>query len=237
MPQTRFVLSKALALGHKVIIVVNKTDRPDAPQRGGRRGGLRPAVRPGRQRGAAGKPDPLLLRQGGQPPPLSRARWAKNLDPLFDAILEDDSRAGGRPGRPAAAADLLHRLQRLCRQNRHRPHLPRHRCTSTTAVIVCDYHNPDVSYRAEGRHPLRVPGPASAQQAQTATVGDIVCVSGIDEPDHRRDHLCAPDCAEPLPFVKISEPTVEMTFSVNNSPFAGPGGQVCDLPPPARPPL
>ena len=61
-------------------------------------------------------------------------------------------------------------------------------------------------------------------QAQTATVGDIVCISGIENLTIGQT-ICAPQAVEPLEFVKISAPTVEMTFSVNNSPFAGKEGK------------
>ena len=65
-----------------------------------------------------------------------------------------------------------------------------------------------------------------------ATAGNIIALSGIGDITIG-DTICAPDCVEPLPFVKISAPTVEMTFSVNDSPFAGARGQVRHLPPAA----
>lgn len=102
-------------------------------------------------------------------------------------------------------------------------------------VIVCDYHNPDVSYRAKVVTLYEFQG-LQRQQAQTATVGDIVCVSGIENLTIGQT-ICAPQAPEPLEFVKISAPTVEMTFSVNNSPFAGREGKFLTSRPPARPPL
>ena len=69
-----------------------------------------------------------------------------------------------------------------------------------------------------------------------ATAGNIIAMSGIGDITIG-DTICAPDCVEPLPFVKISAPTIEMTFSVNDSPFAGTRGQVRHLPPAARAPV
>ena len=71
---------------------------------------------------------------------------------------------------------------------------------------------------------------------ESASMGDIVAVTGIED-IMIGDTICAPDTVEPLPFVKITEPTVAMTFSVNDSPFAGTRGHLRHLPPPARPPV
>ena len=90
-------------------------------------------------------------------------------------------------------------------------------------VTICDFHNPEVKQKGKvvalyeydglGKNPI-----------QQASAGEIVALSGMADITIGRT-LCAPDCIEPLPFVKISDPTIEMTFAVNDSPFAGKEGK------------
>lgn len=90
-------------------------------------------------------------------------------------------------------------------------------------VMVCDYHNPDTKYKGKIVNMYEING-LNRIACETATVGDIICISGIENITIG-ETLCAPDALEPLPFSKISQPTVQMTFSVNNSPFAGREGK------------
>ena len=221
MPQTRFVLKKALELDLKVIIVVNKTDRPDA-----------------RCAEVVDETLELLLEldasdeQLDSPIVFASGRdgtattdWkvpGKDLRPLFDAILSRHPRAGGRPGRAVAAAHFHHRLQRLRRPHRHRPHRARRHTGGANGHplrLRLELYLPAARlgglYEFDGLK--RVP-------CESARVGDIVAVSGFDEL-FIGDTICDPAMAEPLPFVKIDEPTVSMTFCVNDSPFAGTEGQ------------
>lgn len=96
-------------------------------------------------------------------------------------------------------------------------------------IQVCDWHNPDVhmsgritklfDFKANGREPI-----------ESAQAGDIVAFAGL--PDISIGNtICDPSKVQPLPFVKINDPTVEMTFSVNDSPFAGKEGSAGHLPP------
>ena len=90
-------------------------------------------------------------------------------------------------------------------------------------VTICDYHDPEIKHKGKvvalyefdglGKNPI-----------QEASAGEIVALSGMADITIGRT-LCAPDCVEPLPFVKISDPTIEMTFAVNDSPFAGKEGK------------
>jgi GTP-binding protein len=89
-------------------------------------------------------------------------------------------------------------------------------------IMVCDYHDPSVM-RKERISALFQFKDVRREPCDSATVGDIVAVSGIGDVTIGNT-LCDPNAVEPLPFVKISEPTVEMTFSVNDSPFAGTEG-------------
>lgn len=90
-------------------------------------------------------------------------------------------------------------------------------------VTVCDYHETKKPYNSKIVTVSQIEG-LGRQNVDEARVGDIVWISGIENITIG-DTLCSTDCAEPLPFVKISEPTVEMTFSVNDSPFAGREGK------------
>ncbi len=221
MPQTRFVLQKALELGHKVIVVVNKIDRPDQ-----------------RIDEVCDEVLELLLdldatqEQFDSPTIFCSARQGissyaphvpgTDLKPLFDTIIEYIDPPKGDENGPlqvlVSSIDYnefvgriaIGRVERgVIRQNQE--------------IVVCDYHDPDVKQKAKvvalyeytglGRSPI-----------ESASAGEIVAFSGISDITIGRT-ICAPDTVEPLPFVKISEPTIEMTFSVNDSPFAGREGK------------
>ena len=221
MPQTRFVLQKALELGHNFIVVVNKIDRPDQ-----------------RIDEVCDEVLELLLdldatqEQFDSPTIFCSARQGissyaphvpgTDLKPLFDTIIEYIDPPKGDENGPlqvlVSSIDYnefvgriaIGRVERgVIRQNQE--------------IVVCDYHDPDVKQKAKvvalyeytglGRSPI-----------ESASAGEIVAFSGISDITIGRT-ICAPDTVEPLPFVKISEPTIEMTFSVNDSPFAGREGK------------
>lgn len=221
MPQTRFVLQKALELDHKVIVVVNKMDRPDA----------RPAE-------VVDEVLELLMdlnateEQLDSPFIFCSARKGvasksidepgKDLTPLFDAILEHI---------PAPTGDMNAPLQMLVSATEMNDYvgklaigrIERGTVKKNQSIIITDYYNQRPNSRAkigeiyvfEGLN--RVP-------VESAIAGDIVLVSGAPEVTIG-DTICDAMLPEALPFVKISEPSVEMTFSVNDSPFAGKEGK------------
>lgn len=221
MPQTRFVLQKALELGHKVIVVINKIDRPDQ-----------------RIDEVCDEVLELLLdldatqEQFDSPTIFCSARQGissysphvegTDLTPLFETIVSYIDPPKGDEAGPlqvlVSSIDYnefvgriaIGRIERgVIRQNQE--------------IMVCDYHDPSIHEKAKvvalyeftglGRSPI-----------QEASAGEIVAFSGISDITIGRT-ICAPDVVEPLPFVKISEPTIEMTFSVNDSPFAGREGK------------
>ncbi len=221
MPQTRFVLQKALELGHKVIVVINKIDRPDQ-----------------RIDEVCDEVLELLLdldatqEQFDSPTIFCSARQGissysphvegTDLTPLFETIVNYIDPPRGDADGPlqllVSSIDYnefvgriaIGRIERgVVRQNQE--------------IAVCDFHNPEFREKAKvvalyeftglGRSPI-----------QEAAAGEIVAFSGISDITIGRT-ICAPDAVEPLPFVKISEPTIEMTFSVNDSPFAGREGK------------
>ena len=221
MPQTRFVLQKALELGHKVIVVINKIDRLDA-----------------RIEEVMDEVLELLLdlnateEQFDSPTLFCSARQGVasygptepgvNLDPLFKTIVDYIPAPGGDPEAPlqmlVSSIDYndyvgrigIGRIERgTIRQNQE--------------VSICDYHDPSHSARGKVVALYEFDG-LGKKPITEASAGEIVAFSGMADITIGRT-VCAPDHPEPLPFVKISDPTIEMTFSVNDSPFAGREGK------------
>ncbi|MBQ8410128.1 MAG: translational GTPase TypA [Ruminiclostridium sp.] len=221
MPQTRFVLQKALELGHKIIVVVNKTDRPDA-----------------RNAEVVDEVLELLLdldateEQIESPVVFCSGRNGtasyspdvpgENFIPLFEKIIEHI---------PAPEGDPEDELQVLVSSIDYNEYVGRIAIgrvergviKQNQEVMVCDYHGNITPFRSKIVSLYQFDGLDKAP-VQEATVGDIVCFSGIEGITIGQT-ICSTAKVEPLPFVKISEPTVEMTFAVNNSPFAGREGK------------
>ncbi len=218
MPQTRFVLKKALALNLNPIIVVNKIDRPNA-----------------RPHEVVEEVLELFLdldatdEQFNSPVIFASGRdgyatrtpdvAGKDMTPLFDMILENVKAPEGDEDAPMqflisnidyddyVGTMALGRVERGV-------------MSVGQSVTVCgkDGNNRSARigkiYQFEGLKKVEV---------DSAKIGDIVCVSGVGE-INIGETICDSECIEPLPFVEIDEPTLSMTFSVNNSPFAGQDG-------------
>ena len=221
MPQTRFVLQKALQQNLSLVIAVNKIDRPDA-----------------RIKEVIDEILLLLMDLGATDEQLDspmvfcsgRSGTASyspdvpgtDLKPLFETILEYVKCPEGDPEAP---------FQMLCSSVDYNDFVGRigigriqnGRVKVNQDVQVCDWHDQDVNFKgritklydfkANGREPV-----------DEAKAGDIVAFSGITEVTIGNT-LCDPAQVKPLPFLKINDPTVEMTFSVNDSPFAGREGK------------
>ena len=217
MPQTRFVLQKALELNHKVIVVVNKVDRPDA-----------------RVSEVCDEVLELLLdldatqEQFDSPTVFCSAKQGfasyspeetgTDLRPLFDTIVDYI---------PEPQCDASQPLQVLVSSIDYNEYVgrigigrvERGVIRQNQEIIVCNANDPSLArkeklaslYEFDGLN--RVP-------VESVEAGNIVAFSGIGNITIG-DTICAVDAVEPLDFVKISEPTIEMTFSVNDSPFAG----------------
>ena len=219
MPQTRFVLQKALELGHKVI--VNKIDRPDA-----------------RVHEVIDEVLELLLdlnatdEQFESPTIFCSAREGTSsytpdekgtdLVPLFETIVNYiDPPTGDENGNLQLLVSSIDYNEFVGRIGIGR--IERGKVRQNQEVIVCDYHDPSMKEKAKivalyeytglGRSPI-----------QEASAGEIVAFSGISDITIGRT-ICVADEVQPLPFVKISDPTIEMTFSINDSPFAGREGK------------
>ena len=221
MPQTRFVLSKALELGHKIIIVVNKIDRPDA--RLDEIGDEVLELLLDLDANDEQLESPILFCSGRAGTcSLSQYEAGTDLKPLFDTILDYI---------PAPEGDENGPMQMLISSIDYNDYVGRTGIGRVERgvikvnqpVIVGDYHETKKPYNSKIVTISQIEG-LGKQNVDEAKVGDIVWISGIENITIG-DTLCAADNYEPLPFVKISEPTVEMTFSVNDSPFAGREGK------------
>ena len=222
MPQTRFVLSRALELGHRVIVVVNKIDRPDQ-----------------RIHEVVDEVLELLMDLDATPEQLDSPMLfcsgrngtasyspdvvGTDLKPLFDTILEYI---------PAPEADLDQPFQMLVSSIDYNDfvgriaigRIERGVIRQNEEIAVCNYHQPDApAKKAKAVSMYEFAGLGKVPVTE-ATAGNIIAMSGIGDITIG-DTICAPTCVEPIEFVKISAPTMEMTFSVNDSPFAGREGK------------
>ena len=221
MPQTRFVLQHALALNHKVIVVINKIDKPDA-----------------RLDEVVNEVLELLLDLDATDEQLDspivycsaregiasvfQDRHGDDLTPLFDTIMEyipaPEVDAEGPTQLLVSSIDYNEYVGRIGVGR-----IERGTIRKNQEVAICDFHDPSVS-RKSRITALYVFEDLNKVPVDEAGAGDIVCLSGIED-INIGNTVCAPTAIEPIDFVKISEPTVEMTFSVNNSPFAGKEGK------------
>ena len=222
MPQTRFVLSKALELGHRVIVVVNKIDRPD--QRVYEV--IDEVLELLMDLNATDEQldSPMLFCSGRQGTASVQPDEAgSDLKPLFDTILEYI---------PAPEADVDAPFQMLVSSIDYNEfvgriaigRIERGVIKQNQEIAVCNYHDPDAAPKKAKATALYEFDGLAKVPVQEATAGNIIAMSGIGDLTIG-DTICAPDCVEPIEFVKISAPTIEMTFSVNDSPFAGREGK------------
>lgn len=221
MPQTRFVLSKALEMGQKIVIVVNKIDRPDA--RLDEIGDEVLELLLDLDANDEQLESPVLFCSGRSgTASLSQYEPGKDLKPLFDTIIDYIEPPQGDPEGP------LQMLISSIDYNEYVGRIGIGRIIRGTATVgqqvqVGNFHSEEKPVNAKLVTLLQIEQ-LQRVSTQSATVGDIVWVSGI-EGINIGDTICAAGSYEPLSFTKISEPTVEMTFSVNDSPLAGREGK------------
>ena len=222
MPQTRFVLSKALDLGHRVIVVVNKIDRPDQRVYEVIDEVLELLL----DLDATDEQldSPMLFCSGRQGTASVQPDVAgSDLKPLFDTIIDYI---------PAPEVDLEAPFQMLVSSIDYNEfvgriaigRIERGTIRQNQEIAVCNYHDPDAAPKKAKVSALYEFDGLSKVPVQQAEAGSIVAMSGIGDITIG-DTICAPDKVEPIEFVKISAPTIEMTFSVNDSPFAGREGK------------
>ena len=221
MPQTRFVLEKALNLGHKIIIIVNKMDKPDA-----------------RCAEVAEEVLELLLDLDATDEQLSSPilycsgrdatatldpdKKGKDLKPLFDTILRHMPAPEGEADASlqimVSAIDYNDYVGRIGIGR-----IERGTVKSNQEVTICDFNSGISPYKGKIANLYQIDG-LKRTPIQDAKVGDIVCFSGIPNVTIGNT-ICSNDKIEPVKFVNIGEPTIEMYFSVNDGPFAGKEGK------------
>lgn len=223
MPQTRFVLEKALSLNLKVIIVINKIDRKDS-----------------RISEVSDEILELLLDLNATEEQLDSpiiyasaragtatddmAKEGKDMVPLFEAIINHIPCPEGDADKP------FKMLVSSTEQNDFLGKLAVGKIEQGTLkindnLVITNYHDETKQVPFKVQNMFEFVG-LKRLTLQTAKVGDIVCIAGADNITIG-DTLSDKDNVDTLPFVKISEPSVEMSFMVNNSPFAGKEGKFC----------
>ena len=221
MPQTRFVLGKAMDLDLPVVVCVNKIDRPEA-----------------RPEAVVDEVLELLMDLGASDDQIdcpfvyasARAGWASaepnqqgtDMQPLLDTIIEHIPAPEGDPEMP------LQMLISTIDYNEYIGRIGVGKVSNGTIkvnqqVILCNHHDPDKVVRTKISKLYEFEGLARVE-VNEATVGSIVSISGIPEL-HIGDTICDPQKIEPIPFQKISDPTIAMYFMVNDSPLAGKEGK------------
>ena len=219
MPQTRYVLKKALGLGKKVLVVINKVDKGEFNEHD-----LKEQIME------------LFMELNANDDQFdfkiiyasAKQGWASaspntpsnNMAPLLDAILSEI---------PAPEGEVDNGLQLLICNIDYDEYVGRigigkvnrGKITSGQQVMIC--HKDNVYNSAKVTRLYQFEGLKRVECAE-GSMGDIVAVNGITDMNIG-DTICSVDCVEPLPFVSIDEPTVSMLFMVNNSPFAGKEGK------------
>ncbi len=219
MPQTRFVLRKALALNKKVLVVINKIDRP----------GARPEE-------VIDEVLDLFIELGANDDQLefpviyasAKYGYSSNnpydrsgdMRPLFDMIIKEIEPPMGETEEPLqvlfSSLDYDDYIGRIGIGRIERGTINRN-----DSLVLC---KTDESQENVKISRLYVFDGLKRTEVESAAAGDIICISGI--PDlNIGETLCSPDKIEALPFVKIDEPTLSMNFMVNDSPFAGKEGK------------
>ena len=222
MPQTRFVLSKALELGHKVIVVVNKIDRPD--QRVYEVVDECLELLLDLDATDEQLDSPMLFCSGRQGTASVQPDVAgSDLKPLFETIIDYI---------PAPDVDVDAPFQMLVSSIDYNEfvgriaigRIERGSVRQNQEIAVCNFHHPDAAPMKAKATALYEFDGLGKVPVQEAAAGNIIALSGIGDVTIG-DTICAPDAVEPIEFVQISAPTIEMTFSVNDSPFAGREGK------------
>ena len=221
MPQTRFVMQKALELNHKLIIVVNKIDRPDARLSEVQDEILELLFDLNASEEQVDSPIIFCSGRDGTATTDYNVK-GENLTPLFDKIINyfepQEVDTEGPLQMLVSSIDYNEYVGRIGIGR-----IERGSANVNQDVETCNYNVKGKEAKGKLGSIFQIEG-LKRVPVESAKAGDIVCVSGLENISIG-DTICSTDCVEAVPFVKISEPTVEMTFSVNDSPFAGKEGK------------
>ncbi|MFA5523080.1 MAG: translational GTPase TypA [Tissierellales bacterium] len=221
MPQTKFVLKKALELNLPVIVCINKVDRPEARPNEVIDEVLDLFIELGGDDSQLECPFVFASAKSGTAS-LDMNKQKENMEDLFETILEYIPAPEGEKDEPLqvliSTIDYNEYVGRIGIGKVERGSIK----VNEQAVMV-NYLEPDVLKKVKITKVYEFEG-LNRVEVERADIGSIIAVSGV-EGIHIGDTICSPERPEPLTFVKISEPTIAMTFSVNNSPFAGQEGK------------
>ena len=221
MPQTRFVLERALALNHRVIVVINKIDKPDARLEEVEEEVLELLLDLNATDEQLDSPMIFCSGRAGTAS-LSPFQAGTDLRPLFDTILEYiPSPEGDDEGELQLLVSSVDYNEYVGRIGIGR--IERGTVKQNQEVMISNYHSDAAPKKAKIVSLSQIDGLGRLPVTE-AKMGDIVCFSGAEN-INIGDTVTSVACVEPLPFVKVSEPTMEMTFSVNDSPLAGREGK------------
>ena len=221
MPQTRFVLEKALALQLKVIVVVNKIDKPDARVKEVIDEVLELFLELDANEDQLNSPFVFASAKAGIAS-IDKDVLGINFNPLFEKIIEYIPAPEGEEEKPC---------QMLVSSAEHNDYvgklavgkISRGTLSVGQNVVLCNYHDESKKVKSKVVSLFVFEG-LKKVPVQSASIGEIVCVAGL-EGIQIGDTICSNELVEPVEFVKIAEPSVEMTFMVNDSPLAGKEGK------------
>lgn len=221
MPQTRFVLQKALELNLKVVVVVNKIDKPDARPKEVIDEVLELFLELDANDDQLNSPFVFCSAKKGTSS-LDYNQQGENLKALFETILNYI---------PAPEGDENQPLQMLVSSAEHNDYVGKLAVGKITQgsikegqnVVVCNFYEPEKKQKAKIVSLFVFEG-LKRTPVKQAEIGEIVCVAGLEQVNIG-DTICGEENPQPMEFVKIAEPSIEMTFMVNNSPFAGTEGK------------
>ncbi|MCR4895253.1 MAG: translational GTPase TypA [Lachnospiraceae bacterium] len=221
MPQTKFVLRKALELKLPVIVCINKIDRPEARPDEVVDEVLELFLELDADDSQLDCPFVYASAKTGVAS-LDASTPGTDMEPLFETILDYIPAPEGDP--EAGTQVLISTID----YNEYVGRIGVGKVDNGTIsvnqeVVICNHHEPDKLIKTKVSKLYEFDG-LNKVEVREAGIGSIVAISGISDL-HIGDTLCSPDAVEPIPFQKISEPTIAMDFMVNDSPLAGQEGK------------
>lgn len=221
MPQTRFVLSKAMALDLAIIVCINKIDRPGARPTQVIDEVLELLMDLGASDEQIDCPFVFASAKSGIAT-MDLGSPGASMKPLFETIIDYIPAPEGDPD--AGTQMLISTID----YNEYVGRIGVGKVDNGTIrtgqeCVIVNHHDPDKHRKVKVSKLYEFEG-LRRVEVQEAGIGSIVAVSGIDDL-HIGDTLCAPENPQAIPFQKISEPTISMTFNVNDSPLAGKDGK------------
>lgn len=220
MPQTKFVLRKAIQAGHKIIVVVNKIDKPDARPEWALNATFDLFFELGANEEQVEFPVIYASGVQGKAGPTKHLEEMKDIEPVFDAIVKHI------PPPKKSETDILQMLTVNLMNDNYKGKIAVGRLYSGTLkkATTVAHVNRAGEVKKEQLTAVMVFDGLGRVDVESAEAGDIVAIAGI--PDITiGETITDPDRPMPLPTIDIEEPTIKMTFAVNTSPFRGKDGK------------